>query len=79
MKIAAGVKAWWMVRDVWPMVLMIMDIESVVVKPKRRKMKKASASWRSFAMKYRGILKAKVDRILLGRSQIVEEIASEAG
>lgn len=51
MKIAAGVKAWWMVRDVWPMVLMIMDIESVVVKPKRRKMKKASASWRSFAMK----------------------------
>jgi hypothetical protein len=30
-------------------------------------------------MKYSGMLKARVDRILVGRSQIVEAMASEKG
>jgi hypothetical protein len=56
-----------------------MDIVIVVVKPKRRKMKKAEVSRRSCTMKYSGMLKASVEMILDGKSQMMEETDSERG
>jgi hypothetical protein len=76
---AAGTNAWWTVLEVWAMVRRIIDIVKVVVKPKSRKIKKHEASRRRFAMKYSGMLKTRVDIILDGRSQMVEDTASERG
>lgn len=57
----------------------IMDMVRVQVKPKSKKIKNAPGSRLRFAMKYKGTLKATVDRTLLGRSQIMEDIASAKG
>jgi hypothetical protein len=55
-----------------------MDMTSVHVNPKSRKVKKGPVPLRRFAMKYSGILKASVDRIFEGISHKAEAIASDA-
>lgn len=61
------------------MVRKIIDIVNVHVNPNRRKMNTGPVSRRRFVMKYKGMLKAIADSILLGRSQIMDDIASEKG
>lgn len=78
-KTVAGASACWIVRDICPMLRKIIDIERVQVKLNRRYMKNEPTSWRRFAKKYKGMLKAIVDRILLGRSQITDDMASAKG
>lgn len=76
---AAGVRAWCIVLDTCPMLRRIIDIVKVQVNPKRRNVKKAPASRRRFAKKYSGTLKQIVDKILVGRSQIMDDMASAKG
>ena len=61
------------------MVRRIIDMAKVVVNPKRRKMKKDEASRRRFTIKYNGMLKARVEMILDGKSQNIEDVASDRG
>jgi hypothetical protein len=56
-----------------------MDIVRVQVKAKSRNTKTAPASRRRFVMKYSGTLNARVEKILVGSSQIIDDIASVKG
>lgn len=68
-----------MVRDAWPIVRRIIDMVNVQVNPNSKNINTGPVSRRKFVMKYSGILKAIDERILLGRSQMIEDTASENG
>ena len=79
MSTAAGAIEPASVLDVEPIVLKIIDIVSKQVKENSRYVKKAPAVLRKFVRKYKGRLKSMELRILFGKSQIMDAIASAAG
>ena len=79
MIIAEGHKACANVRDIAPKVRKRPDRANVVTKDMRRKMKKAAGVRRRLVKKYRTRLNDRQLKILNGRSQISEDIASVKG
>ena len=61
------------------MVRRIIDIVNVQVNPNSKNINTGPVSRRRLVMKYSGMLKAIDERSLLGRSQMMEDIASENG
>ena len=75
----AGTRAWFKVRERLAMHLKNIDMARIHMKLNKKKMKKAPGSRRKFVRKYKTRLKHVQLISLFGKSQSIEDRASEKG